>query len=176
MSSLQWGLVLLALALAGNLALRRLVRFVDGLNGIDNCAPERAEYGVDVSSVDVEALLAAHGISGGAYEIHSERLPVSAQLSDMAMRFEKVVFDEHDETFIREYLDLPYEPNPHYLRIGSMEDGSAVLMKCNSTDDAVYVAWVEDGDEFNPERYAGSLQEYVIKCWHVAVESQKQDE
>lgn len=175
MSSLEWGLVLVALALAGNLAVRRLVRLVDGTKGTDNGAPEEAECGAELPNVDIEALLASHGTIGDAYEIQPGRLPVSAQLSDMATRFGKIAFDEHDETFVRDYLDLPYEPNPHYLRIGTMEDGSAVLMRCNSADDAVYVAWVEDGDESNPERYAGSLQEYVVKCWHVAVEAKKRD-
>ena len=175
MLSMLWALGLVTVAVIGNILMREAVRRIENpIQGLTDteALPEHLSRRHDI---DVKDLIAAYGVEGGGYVFPVDHLPVSAELLALAMRYESIAFCDYDEVFVRAYLVQPYDPNNSFLRIGSAADGSPVLMKRHSKENAVYVAWLDDGDEALPSLFAESLHGYILGCWAEELESQQWD-
>ena len=116
------------------------------------------------SPQELARLLDRYGHPGNVFAIPERHLPLSQKVIDVASRYQEVHFDPLIKVFDRSLMQNPFDENPEFLQVGNWGDGSEVLVKRQSEDPKVYVAFIEDGDPQHPSVLAESFDEYMFKA------------
>lgn len=149
--------------------MRILVRRADKEVDIDQeyyCKKEKKlDDQIEHDSADVRQLIETHGQRSTQFYIPKQHLPLDESLMKTAAKYAQISFDPSIKEFDRTLMHRPFKYNEEFIQIGCWGDGSEVLVRRQSYDPKIYIAWIEDGDPMRPSVLAQSFYDFLILAY-----------
>lgn len=93
--------------------------------------------------------------------------PLHSKIVQIAVQYERIVFDEYTMIFNRQWMQEAFYENHAFVKIGIWEDGSEVLVRRCAEDERIYIFWLEDNDSMIPKILAENFGEYLYMAWQL---------
>ena len=113
------------------------------------------------TGADIEKILSKFGKvnSGSIPKMH---LPLNHNFVRIAMKYEKIMFDDNYIVFDRSLMEKPYPINLEYVQIALRDEQDPILIKRKSDDPSVYIINSDEADLGFPDEYVSSFEEYIV--------------
>ncbi len=161
-------ILLLAIAVIGNFLIRRFLakeRLKD--KAASTLQAEQAEL-MERSSVSLasQAMDVLKKWGKPAQSKIQMDAPLHRSVLELLDKYECVEPDKYFRPINRIFVK-PFSENKNFMQIGVWSDDNEVLVKCDDSDGAIYLAAIEDGDHHHPFIVARTMNEFLVKAWNL---------
>ena len=154
-------LAICSVAIVGNWIVRRVERKINKEPNVADLLPLQSV----LSNEEYCSLLSRYGRRATS-EIPISHLSLDAEIIKFASEYAVVAFDEDSKlVFDRSLMATPFSENTAFVQIGHSGGEDPVLVKRHSLNSFVYRVDLDEGGVAQPQPYATSIQDYIVKEW-----------
>jgi len=152
--------LLIVVAIAGNYAVRKIMRRIDRHAG----SSVKAQIDVDIlASVSLEEVLQSWGRLSPDPHFQPAG-PLHQSILNYLQRYEVIAPNKYLVVLRRDLATQPFKENIAFVQIGIWFDGSEVLARRDVSDQRIYLANIE-GDVRYPDVVRDTFEHYAQYVW-----------